>query len=352
VDSALAALAARDGRSSLALARAERTVARSAEREPERQGRLRKTAQTLARLQERLAQLDLARSEDREVSTQSPNVREPAGWMGVTHSGPVMLTSRNGTLLLTHHGYPLVESVEPGSPAEAAGIETGDTIVAYNGRDLRNATLSLSSLLTPGKRVVVKVRRDGRTKSIPVTIARRPRREEGMWTTAEPLPPMAVMPPMAPMPPTPPMPPTHERAPRPPRTEVTGVREPGRVAPPAPRTPPAPRATSDFVIRWEANAVAGAEVVAMNDDLREAFGGRHGLLVLGVVDGSPAYEAGLRGGDVIVRAGRDPVATPAALRSALRAVKKGRALELDVVRKGKERAVELRWSAIDGRHPR
>jgi S1-C subfamily serine protease len=106
------------------------------------------------------------------------------------------------------------------------------------------------------------------------------------------------------------------------------------------------------VFRWGTNAVAGAELVAMNDDLREAFGGRRGLLVIGVAEGSPAHEAGLRGGDVIVRAGGDSVATPGALRSAMRAVKKGRALEMDVVRKGKARVVELRWSAASGRAPR
>jgi serine protease Do len=258
--------------------------------------------------------------------------------MGITHSGSVMLADKDGNLLLTYHGYPMVESVEPGSPAEAAGLEAGDTIVAYNGRDVRAAALSLTSLLTPGKRVVVKVRRDGRTKAIPVTIARRPRREEGMWTTAEPLPPMAPMPPMAPLPPMP-------RPPRQPRPEVAGMRE-GRPAAPVAPTPPTPSA---YVFRWGTNAVAGAEVVAMNDDLREAFGGRRGLLVIGVAEGSPAHDAGLRGGDVIVRAGRDSVATPGALRSALRAVKKGRALELDVVRKGKPRVVELRWATTEGR---
>jgi serine protease Do len=285
-------------------------------------------------MQQRLAQLEQPWGEERGIETHPPRGAEPAGWMGITHSGPMMVSAKNGALLLTHHGYPRVETVEPGSPAEMAGIEAGDTIVAYDGRDVRTATVSLTTLLTPGRRVVVQVRRDGRTKAIPVVIARRPQREVGTWTPMEPLPPMA------PVPPTPPAPDRAPRPPLPPRPAISGMAPARGVAPPAPATPAVP---ATYVFRWETNAVAGAEVVAMNDDLREAFGGRRGVLVLGVAEGSPAHESGLRGGDVIVRAGRDSVATPAALQRALRAVKKGRSLQLDVVRKGKARTVELEW---------
>ena len=59
----------------------------------------------------------------------------------------------------------------------------------------------------------------------------------------------------------------------------------------------------------------GLQVRPLTDDERDA--GQSGVVVTGVAPGSPAAEAGLRPGDVILEIGRDRVKDPAALRKRL-----------------------------------
>jgi serine protease Do len=67
----------------------------------------------------------------------------------------------------------LVGDVIPGGPAEKAGIKRGDVIVKFNGQDIK----SMESLpkyvagVTPGKKVDLEIVRDGKRKTMPVTIA-------------------------------------------------------------------------------------------------------------------------------------------------------------------------------------
>ena len=63
--------------------------------------------------------------------------------------------------------------------------------------------------------------------------------------------------------------------------------------------------------------VAGAELRTLNPGLAQYFGVDQGLLVTEVSEGTPASEAGLRGGDVIVTSGGREVTTLAQLRESL-----------------------------------
>lgn len=74
------------------------------------------------------------------------------------------------------------------------------------------------------------------------------------------------------------------------------------VAPPVPGRPLSPYVLGQRM-------VAGAEMTALNPDLAEYFGGEEGLLVLDVVSGSPAAEAGILVGDVVTRMGDRAVRT-------------------------------------------
>jgi serine protease Do len=65
----------------------------------------------------------------------------------------------------------LISEITTGSPAEKAGLKTGDVIVEFGGkrvRDSRNLKLNVAQTL-PGKDVAVKVSRDGKVKELTVT---------------------------------------------------------------------------------------------------------------------------------------------------------------------------------------
>ena len=85
--------------------------------------------------------------------------------------------------------------------------------------------------------------------------------------------------------------------------------------------------------------VAGAELRTLNSGLAQYFGVDQGLLVTEVSEGTPASEAGLRGGDVIVSSGGRAVTTLTELRESLAA---GNGRELEVVRAGERLPITLR----------
>ncbi len=72
---------------------------------------------------------------------------------------------------------------------------------------------------------------------------------------------------------------------------------------------------------------------------------RDGLLVRGVVDGSPASEAGIREGDLLVRAGDRDLVTADDLFTALANVEAGSALTITLVRGAEELTVTATWPA-------
>ncbi|WP_092500213.1 DegQ family serine endoprotease [Meinhardsimonia xiamenensis] len=139
----------------------------------------------------------------------------------------------------------------PEGPAKQAGIEPGDVIVAFDGEEVDN-TRELVTLVGDsevGKTVRVTVWRDGKTRTLAVTLGRREEAERAMPASA----------------------PSNE----PIEKEILGV-----------------------------------TVAPMTDELAEQLGlepGSEGLVVKDVDPASAAYEKGLRAGDVISEAGQAPV---------------------------------------------
>lgn len=89
-----------------------------------------------------------------------------------------------------------------------------------------------------------------------------------------------------------------------------------------------------------ARAIAGAELTELNPSLGEYFGTDHGILVVRVPDGTPAADAGLRAGDVIVGAdGRDIEGIDELRRALLRAP--AATVRLEVVRKRERIEIEF-----------
>jgi len=67
----------------------------------------------------------------------------------------------------------LVSSVEPGGPADKAGIQPGDIILKYNGHDVSTAT-DLPRMVgdtKPGTKATITVWRKGQSRDLPITIA-------------------------------------------------------------------------------------------------------------------------------------------------------------------------------------
>jgi len=67
----------------------------------------------------------------------------------------------------------LVGSVEPGGPAEKAGIEAGDIILKFNGRDIEKASdlPRMVGDIKPGTRVPLQLWRKGATRDVNITVA-------------------------------------------------------------------------------------------------------------------------------------------------------------------------------------
>jgi serine protease Do len=152
----------------------------------------------------------------------------------------------------------LVANVAPGSPADEAGIKTGDVIVDYNGQPVQdsNELPILVARTDVGQSAKVTVIRDN--KRVPVTVRIGELKDE----------------------------------------EVVASAEPGKL---------------------------GLTVQNVTPELAESLGLRRseGVVVTSVDPQSPAAEAGIQRGDVILEANRTRIANAAVLRKVLENTKPG-----------------------------
>jgi S1-C subfamily serine protease len=248
------------------------------------------------------------------------------GWVGVAYTTGVGTTDRNGAMVFTD--YPVIESIEPNSPAEKAGLVAGDTILAMNSQDLRKSPLPVATMIQPGKRIVFRFRRNA-VREVALTVAQRPR---GSGETYE----ITLMGPA----PTPGAP----RTPAAPGTAVLLGR--ARAATEvAARDPVPPIAAMPSIVIGGPRilALAGAELTELNPGLSALAGvDRPGVFVINVALGTPAKESGLIAGDVILKAGPLTVEDPGDMIRAFRE-SNGSSLRLEIIRKKKAQTVTLRW---------
>lgn len=236
----------------------------------------------------------------------------PRGYLGVSFDGPSIDEIRGrGERVIRFLEYPRIMMVEPSSPAERAGIAEGDTLVAFNGNDVRGREISLTRLLVPDQRIVVRVRREGAPRDFRVTVDEAP---------------AYVMSRRAPM---------------------AGAAEmPMRFDMPRPRTPmPTPAvATAPMASVWIFNeGIGGAKLENISEGLGRALRTRNGVLVVCVAPGTPAYESGLRDGDVILAVSGHDVDSIRELRNMLMDDERENGARIRILRDQKKRDLMLRW---------
>lgn len=280
--------------------------------------------------------------------------------MGITFSATMQAdAAASGTEVFRFAENPTVETVEPGSPAERAGVAKGDEIVQIDGHAVVGRPIVFARLLRPGNRLPIRVRRDGDTRDFVLMIRERPPSLDNgcpfldariMAAFGEPLmiSPLRVNGAIARTPEAPPAPAAvagqgrvRTPKPAPPATTWENI----VTVTPAPAPGEAPTRPGVYVFSGGSAVpmvIAGATIVRTNADLRETFGVKSGVLVLDVARGTPAYASGLKGGDVIVSVGRAPVTSPLSIQRAIEAAPDNE-LTLRIIRKKREQPLVLRW---------
>lgn len=176
----------------------------------------------------------------------------------------------------------LVARVLPNSPARDAGIKVGDVIVAFDGREIPRSTAlpPIVGRTAVGRAVPVEVIRDGRERRLEVTIGELPDEE----ALASATPPAGSRP------------------------------EEGRL---------------------------GVVVGKLTPELRESLDVDAGVVVREVRPG-PAYDAGIRAGDVITRINREPVESRADFERLMAGVEPGESVAVLVQREAGPMFLALR----------
>jgi serine protease Do len=166
----------------------------------------------------------------------------------------------------------VIDTVDPGGPADKAGIKSGDAVTEFDGERVRSAR-QFSRLVqeTPsGRSVAVALSRGGQRLTVTVTPERSTFGDDfglRLLETPRAIPPVPPSPPAAP------------------------------VAPRAAR-PPAPAAPFEFFGMMNGRRL-GITIETLDDQLAQYFGVKEGVLVKSVSRDSSAEKAGVKAGDVI-----------------------------------------------------
>jgi S1-C subfamily serine protease len=250
-------------------------------------------------------------------------VQPPTGWFGVRISDQAMIDERGNAFF---DSYPVVTSVDSSSPAAKAGVRPGDVLLTFNSHDMRGGSVELRKWLKAGAPFVLKIRRNDATRVVRGTLEKRPDNWEQKMTVELSMPQIMEQRSGA-----------ISRAP---------IQRTGMIRTRMPAPDPLPSVLGPALgYGGGVYPFAGAEFTALNQDLSDALGVKpEGVFVTNVVEGSAARTAGLRGGDVIVKADSIKIENPIDLVRAIRiADETDRTVDLQIVRKRKAQSLTLRW---------
>lgn len=182
-------------------------------------------------------------------------------------------------------GGVLIEGVVDDGPAEEAGLDEGDIIIKFDGKDVESAD-HLRELITarkPGDKIKVIVNRDGKEKKFKLKLGEQPER---MVTTVL----------------------GHECKMLCPKIQ-------------------------------KSRTFLGVEIETLEGQLAEYFGVKAGVLIEEVVEESPAEKAELKAGDVIVMFGDKEIETESGLRQAILEHNPEDEVAIKVIRRGKDKTL-------------
>lgn len=264
------------------------------------------------------------------VTLRAMNTDSPSGYIGIGLSGSQIRLMTDSGMYTTHCDLPVIETVDVGSPARRAGLVAGDTVTAYNGRDILTYSVNYPHLLVPGQALRIRVRREGKSRELPVTVGERP----ADLANAE----VRLL-----------------SAPR--RENVFFFPHPDDVQSIRVRTFPQGLSNSSGVMSFlfEATPLAsvsgsatmgtifGAQLNVIDDAFAVSLGLEPGILVMRVPAGSSSARAGLKPGEMIRAVNGVPVRDLTAIRRAI-AVLGAREVKLTVMgRDTPARIVTVRW---------
>jgi S1-C subfamily serine protease len=251
-------------------------------------------------------------------------VAQPTGWFGVRISDQAMIDPGGNAFF---DSYPIVTDVDSSSPAAKAGVRPGDVLLSFNSHDMRGGSVGLSKWLKVGAPFVLRIRRTGKIRVIRGTLGSRPENWDQNMVVELRVPEIMEMSSGA-----------IARAPM----ENGMIRAQSRMPVPEPLPALLPPALG---YGGGTYPFAGAEFTALNQDLCEALGVRpEGVFVTSVIEGSPARAAGLRGGDVVVKADSIKIENPIDLVRAIRnADETDHTVDLQIIRKRRPQSLTLRW---------
>lgn len=240
---------------------------------------------------------------------------EDSGWLGVETEG--INAERAKELKLSETRGVYLSEVEEDSPAEKAGLKSGDVITEFNGEHVEG-TVQFRRLIREipaGHKVQITILRDGHSQTVTATLGSvEDSMERGFGEGfGRGFGSMTPMPAIAPMPPMPPMEP---RAPRAFSMEMPEIE----------------------VYSMSTTPTIGISAEDLNGQLGAYFGAPdgEGILVTEVESGSPAEKAGLKAGDVIVKVSDERVRNLGEMRDRLRDKRDAKTVSMSVLRKGSE----------------
>jgi serine protease Do len=221
-----------------------------------------------------------------------------SGWLGISIQD-ITEGIKEASGLQSEEGV-LVNEVVEGSPAEKSGMKAGDVVLKYDGVDILDSSqfVKLVRETDPAEEVKISLLRDGKEKDISVEVGERPEKLG--------------------------------------HHENFGDRESWIL-----------KHEEGFPFSFDIPKISGGHIGVlvedMNPQLAASFGIKevNGALVLEANEDGPAYEAGIRGGDIILKVDDMEIDDTGKLRSAIRKKEKGEAVELTVIRKKKRKTFKV-----------